>query len=167
MTLHLLDPEAAIAAARQQSKHGPEFAKAGMCAFEVRKLYSAPSSGDADHDDDADAVDVYLRAAPTDRRRISLADLEHGVELWRGAPLVLAGGSAGHGHIVVPTGRGRGLGSLVWSPDTKRARWFDRVTVGDVLAWVNHGSTLGQVRTLGGVRIDLPRDWHATTGGPR
>lgn len=160
----------AIARAKEQSRNGPEFAKTGMCAYELRRLVDAPSSGDADHDGDADAVDVFLRAAPGARHRVSLDALRGGLVLPRGVGFLFAGGSHGNGHATLTTGRGRGLGSFLWAPDTKRPRRWDRVTIEDVLGWMSHSSPLGWVETIGGVRTITDaavRDWNWEPGGPR
>lgn len=134
--------------------HGPRFAP-GYCARDVRELFLAPSSGDADGDSDADAVDVFLRAPATLRHRVTLDQLDAGYIFPREVPLLFAGGSHGNGHAVVTTGYGRGFDSKLWSPDTRRAGYFDRVTLGDVLRWMSHSSPLGWVESLGGQRLPV------------
>lgn len=154
---------AAIKRARHQSEHGPRFTP-GYCALQVRLLFDAPSSGDADGDEDADAVDVFLRAARADRHRVSVEALDAGIELPRAAPFLIAGGVHGNGHAVVTTGYGRGWGSKVWTPDTLRPGYWDRVDLQHVLGWVSHSTPLGWVETLGGKRVYFPVEDHHPDG---
>lgn len=135
---------------RQQSEHGPAFPK-GYCALAVRTVFEAPSSGDADHDDDDDAIDVWVRAQH--KHHVDLSLIESGYRFPRAVPTLLGGGSEGHGHIVVTTGFGIGYNSKLWSVDIKRTGYFDLTTLGELLDWMVHPKLLGWVEDLGGKRV--------------
>lgn len=75
----------AIAVALRQTHNVP-----GTCQKTVREWFNAPSAGDRDHDDDADAVDGWL-SEPTKSRHFDRNPPP-------GKPLAFSGGSEGFGH---------------------------------------------------------------------
>lgn len=127
--------------------------KEAACAYAVRTMYEAPSSGDADDDGDSDAVDVYVRAQF--KHRVSRLILPEFIP--RGVPLCLAGGSKGNGHEVIVNGfptMARHVFDLnVWSTDIKRIGRFDLVPLGLVYDWMVSPALLGWVEDIGGKRV--------------
>lgn len=124
--------EEAITAARTQSEHGPAFTP-GMCLREVRECYQVgPKS--------IDATSAW-EDSPTKHRA--------GVPP-RGVPVWWTGGSAGHGHVAISAGDG-----LVWSPDSKRAGYFDRVGISTPHEDWNL-TYAGWTEDINGVRVYLP-----------
>lgn len=108
----------------------------GLCVLRVREAMDIMEpTGDQDHDNDADAVDAWLR---TQHKRFVTGN---DYQLLRGAWVFLRSNTPGrHGHAAIATGYGRGDDSTVWSPGTPAApsRWR-KVTIGQLEAgWGLH-----------------------------
>ena len=138
-------PNDAVEACKRQSAHGPAYPE-GYCAKAVREMLGAPSSGDVDHDGDADAMDAWEKV-PAAHRHVT-SDPH---KIPRGVPVFISGGTEGHGHVVVATGYyGR-----CFSTDMKRAGFFDKQDIADVVRWVHNGRLLGWTDQIGGVSVPV------------
>lgn len=100
-----------VAAARQQSEHGPQ-ADEGMCLMMVRSCYGiGPKAGDA-------------IGAWRDAKKHRTSDPN---AIPRGYPIFWSGGSKGHGHVAISAGDG-----FCWSTDIRRPGFFDRVPITEI-----------------------------------
>lgn len=139
----------AIRNARQQSRSGPRF-NTGYCALAVRTMMGVPSSGDFDHDGDADAMDAWERVPEAHKHRTTDPR-----KIPRGAAVFWSGGSEGHGHVAIATG----WFSRCYSTDITRDGYFDRVPISEIHdRW---GLTLlGWTDQLGGKDIPVSKVFH-------
>lgn len=100
-----------VAAARQQSEHGPQ-APEGMCLQMVRSCYGIGPK-------EPDAISAWRDAK---KHRTTNPNA-----IPRGYPVFWSGGSQGHGHIAISAGDG-----LCWSTDIRRPGFFDRVPITEI-----------------------------------
>ncbi|MGY2703351.1 glycoside hydrolase family 25 protein [Nocardioides sp. HB32] len=125
-------PEQAIAAARNQSQHGPKFG-VGECKMRCRDAYNVPSDGSPS------AADAWSRA----RHKHAVTNVK---DIPRGALIWWTGGSHGWGHVAISAGDGK-----CWSTDIGRSGYFDLVDLD--LIHTKWGLTLvGWSEDIDGVR---------------
>jgi hypothetical protein len=119
---------------REQAAKRAEASKSfstGMCQLWTRTMYDAPSAGDQDRDNDADAVDGW-KSEPLAHRH------EGDRRPPRGTPVAFSGGSRGHGHRAISLGNG-----IIRGTDMSNGR-FTRGVVGN--------ATIAQIEAAMGVR---------------
>lgn len=93
----------------------------GMCLREVRQAMDLPAAA-------ADATSAWRLA-----RNKHFLGMRPDQRIPRGVPVFWTGGRAGHGHVAIATGYGRGPAARVLSPGVPGtdARWR-KVTVADI-----------------------------------
>lgn len=107
--------EQAIARARHQSAHGPQYGK-GQCMMRTRQLYDAPAIGDYDGDGSPDAEDGWKFAKFKHPFNGDYSSVPRGVPFW------WSGGSNDNGHVAPTEG-----GSRCMSTDIIRTGYYDDV----------------------------------------
>jgi GH25 family lysozyme M1 (1,4-beta-N-acetylmuramidase) len=109
----VVKPEPVVGAARAAalSKSGPKFGT-NECKMRVRLLFDVPSDGSAD------ASTAWGRTKFKHKGTNAPAN---GIYWW-------TGGSSGHGHVTVATGKG----DECWSTDIKRPGHFDLTSVSEI-----------------------------------
>lgn len=132
--------EQAIARAKYQSAHGPQFG-VGECMERVHDLYDAPAIGDYDRNGRASALDGWEYS----KHRHPFDGNYNAVP--RGVPFWWSGGSHGDGHVAPTEG-----GGLCMSTDILRDGYFDEVPLARIAQqWELH--PLGWTEDINGVRV--------------
>lgn len=126
-------PVAAVAAARQQSEHGPPFAP-NLCKRQTRLAFSVPSDGSTN------AATAWTR---TDHRLPDSAPWTPGALVW------WTGGTGGHGHVAFCAYRT----GYVWSVDIKRPGYWDRVPLEQITRTWPRLKFAGRSRDIDGVIV--------------
>lgn len=105
-------PTEAMAAARQQSLHGPQFGE-GECLWRVHDCYGVGNK--------------YPDAATA----FSHTKFRHSTPAPEGVPVWWTGGSHGFGHVAISVG-----GGICWTTDFKRPGYFDLAPISEITrAW--------------------------------
>lgn len=146
-------PEQAIAAARNQSEHGPRIDRwlgvgtfTGWCLKAVRTCYGV----DAHDFTPNNGRDPLAIEAFDDAAHKHPVGSTQTLSIPRGVPVFWRGGSTGAGHIAISAGDG-----FCWSTDILRPGFFDKVPVS--LIAEKWGLTLvGWTEDLNGVRVWTP-----------
>lgn len=144
--------EAAVAAARNQSAHGPRFGD-GECKQRVRELYNVPSDG---------AQTASIAWTRTDHKHTAAAvgGLDHiprGALVWWTGGTPLRNYPAGAGHVALSAG-----GGWCWSTDIRRTGYFDKVLISSIartwprLRWAGWSEDIDGVRCISWARPTGP-----------
>jgi hypothetical protein len=130
-----LSTSTAIPEARRRSRSPVPTSAPGFCKREVRECYRVSVSRSAD------AAEAWRNA----KRKHPETDPG---EIPRGVPVFWLGGSDGHGHVSIATGKGGH-----WTTDLIRPGWFDRTGIARVSRTWSSLRLVGWTEDLDGVVV--------------